>query len=144
MNHLFKSLFLLVYFILCTNSIACQNIDTIINTTREVFTFVEKFPSYPGGNDSMLAFINRNLIYPDLAKENGIEGTVVARFVVDKNGNVNDAKIIREIGGGCDQEVLRIINNFPKWEARIHNGKPVDVSFSLPIKFNLEDKKKKK
>ena len=121
----------------------------------EVFKFVDKMPMFPGCASSesneelkkchykkMLNFIYTNIKYPEIAKEKDIEGTVVARFIVDKEGNVIEPEIVQSIGGGCDEEVLRVINNFPTWIPGEHNGKTVNVYFNLPVKFKLEGGKK--
>jgi len=72
-----------------------------------------------------------------MARESGIQGTVYVTFVVERNGNVTDVKILRGIGGGCDEEALRVVQNMPKWEPGKQRGKPVRVQFNMPIKFTL-------
>lgn len=102
-----------------------------------VYKFVEQMPQFPGGDSAMLAFINSNLIYPDSAKINKIEGTVVVACIVDKYGNVISPALIRGIYPPCDQEALRILTVMPAWIPGRHNGKNVKVSFTLPIRFKL-------
>ena len=93
---------------------------------------------------AMLEFIYVNIKYPKIARENGVEGTVVIRFIIDKDGVIKDAEILREIGAGCGEEAKRVIEMMPNWVPGEQFGKPVPVYFNLPIKFGLEKKKKKK
>ena len=73
-----------------------------------------------------------------MARENDIQGTVAVRFVVDKDGSIGDVEVLRGIGGGCDQEAVRVIKSMPPWKAGKQNGQPVKVYFTLPVKFKLE------
>ena len=73
-----------------------------------------------------------------MARENGISGTVFVMFVVNEDGAISDVQVRRGIGGGCDEEALRVVKKMPKWNAGKQRGKPVKVSFTLPIKFKLE------
>jgi len=114
MKQLFRSSILFLFVLLTINQIKSQNLDTAnCNLNVELFSFVEKMPVYPGGQESMNAFIKSNLNYPQIAKENGIEGTVLAQFIIDTNGYLLCPKILRSIGGDCDREVLRILGAFP-------------------------------
>lgn len=103
----------------------------------EVFTIVEENPSYPGGNDALLNFVYDNIVYPEIARENAIMGTVVIRFVVEKDGTVSNIEAVRDIGGGCAQEVIRVLQDMPRWTPGRQSEKPVRVSFVFPIKFEL-------
>ncbi|NBC65150.1 MAG: TonB family protein, partial [Bacteroidetes bacterium] len=78
----------------------------------------------------------RNIRYPEMAKEAGIEGTVYVQFVVSENGNVEDAKVIRGIGGGADEEALRVVKE-ATFEPGYQDGKPIRVQYSIPIQFKL-------
>ena len=115
---------------------------TIAQTTEEevveLINYVEKQPEFPGGTDSMFAFIQRNIKYPEEAKKAGIEGRVFVTFVVEKDGQVSDAKILRDIGGGCGEEAIRMVNIMPKWKPGTQRGNPVRVQFNLPIMFQLQ------
>ncbi|MBS1783458.1 MAG: TonB family protein [Bacteroidetes bacterium] len=101
----------------------------------QIFTYVEQMPE-PSVNPS--EFLAKNLRYPELAKENNIQGRVVTRFVVDENGDVSDVNVVKGIGGGCDEEAVRVIKKMPKWKPGKQNGKPVKVYYTLPISFRLE------
>jgi TonB family protein len=111
---------------------------------EEVFVFVEELPEFPGGSEARLKFLQENLNYPQQAKEKGIQGTVYVKFVVEKDGSISDAKIIRGIGAGCDEEVLRVVKLMPKWKPGKQRGKAVRVYFNMPVKFTLTKEKKRK
>ncbi|RLD48169.1 MAG: energy transducer TonB, partial [Bacteroidetes bacterium] len=78
--------------------------------------------------------------YPPQAKNNGIQGRIFINFIVEPDGIVSDVKILKGIGGGCDKEALRVVKNMPRWEPGVQKGKPVRVSYNLPIKFTLKGK----
>ncbi|MBC8147032.1 MAG: energy transducer TonB [Bacteroidetes bacterium] len=103
----------------------------------EIFTVVEKNPSFPGGDEARINFLRKNIIYPEMARESGIQGTVHLTFVVETNGSVSKVSVLRGIGGGCDEEAIRVIKAMPKWEPGKQRGKPVRVQFNMPIKFTL-------
>lgn len=92
----------------------------------------------PQFNGDMNAFLQRNLNYPHAAKENNIEGSVVIQFVVNEDGSVTEAKVVRGIGGGCNEEALRVIKSMPKWKPGEQNGHAVKVFYTLPIRFVLQ------
>ncbi|OQX79775.1 MAG: energy transducer TonB [Bacteroidetes bacterium 4484_276] len=104
----------------------------------EIFTVVESMPSFPGGDAARMKFLQENIKYPQMARESGIQGTVYVTFVVEHDGSVTDVRILRGIGGGCDEEAVRVINSMPKWNAGKQRGKPVRVQFNMPIKFTLQ------
>lgn len=102
------------------------------------FITVEKMPSFPGGEKEMARFIGNNLQYPRKAQEEGIQGRVLVRFVVSKDGQISDINIIRGIDPECDKEVVRIIKAMPRWTPGYNNGKAVSVYFTLPVVFKLK------
>ncbi len=121
---------------------------------EEIFKVVEEMPSFPGCEDftdkterkncsdrKLYEFLFNNLKYPPMARENGIEGMVYIQFVVEPNGSISNAKIIRDIGAGCGEEALRIVNKMNelgrKWSPGKQRNRPVRVLFTLPIKFQL-------
>lgn len=98
----------------------------------------EVMPEYEGGIKGLVRFLAANIIYPEQAKITGKEGTVYISFVVDENGYVTGAKVVKGIGFGCDEEALRVVNKIPKWKsAGMNAGKPVRVRFNLPVSFKL-------
>jgi protein TonB len=113
--------------------------DNIIEEVIEtpIFTVVEEMPTFPGGDESRVKFLTENIKYPQMAKESGIQGTVFVTFVIDEKGRVADVKVLRGIGGGCDEEAIRVVKMMPPWNAGKQSGKPVRVQFNMPIKFTL-------
>jgi len=109
-------------------------IEHIAEPPAKPVVFVEQMPQF---NGSMEKYIGSHLRYPDAARETGIDGRVIVQFVVNEDGSVSDAKVVRGIGGGCDEEALRMVGAMPKWKPGKQNGKAVKVLFTLPIKFLL-------
>jgi protein TonB len=101
-------------------------------------TWVPEMPVFPGGESELYHYLNKNLEYPDVAKESNISGTVYLTFVVEKDGSISDVKILRGIGGGCDEEAIRVVKSMPPWTPGKNNGTPVRVRFNLPVKFTLQ------
>jgi protein TonB len=101
-------------------------------------TFAEVMPEFPGGMAALLAFVQKNLRYPAMAREEGIEGKVVISFIVNAFGEIEGAKVMKNIGGGCDKEALRVVNAMPKWKPGKQNGHNVKVYYTLPITFKLQ------
>ena len=104
----------------------------------EVFLIVEEPPTFPGGDAALYKWLGENLKYPEEAKELGIQGRVFVSFVVEPDGSTSNVVVKRGIGGGCDEEAIRIVKAMPKWGAGKQRGQPVRVQFNLPIKFTLQ------
>eukprot|EP01012_Entosiphon_sulcatum_P053639 TRINITY_DN7383_c1_g2_i2.p1 TRINITY_DN7383_c1_g2~~TRINITY_DN7383_c1_g2_i2.p1 ORF type:complete len:280 (+),score=36.19 TRINITY_DN7383_c1_g2_i2:61-840(+) len=103
---------------------------------QEIFRYVEQMPEPPFDIPS---FLQKNLNYPQAAKENNIEGTVTVQFVVGEDGSVSDAKVVgKKIGAGCEEEAVRVVSSFPKWKPGKQNGRPVRVYYTQRITFRLE------
>lgn len=103
-----------------------------------IFTVVEKMPQFPGGDAALLKFVNGSIKYPVIAQENGIQGRVVISFVVNRDGSVVDAEIVRGVDPSLDKEALRVVNTMPKWSPGEQRGKPVRVKYTMPIQFRLQ------
>ncbi len=99
---------------------------------------VEQKPEFPDGERAMLMFLRNNVVYPAVARENGISGTVYVRFVVWKDGSIRNVEAIRKVAGGCSEEAERVVKMMPKWTPGRQNNKPVPVTYTLPVKFQLE------
>ncbi|MES1225055.1 MAG: TonB family protein, partial [Bacteroidota bacterium] len=112
--------------------------ETPVEDEGKIFTIVEEMPSFPGGEEEMLKYVARNIKYPPVARENGITGRVYVNFYVDKDGKVQNAKVVRGIGGGCDEEALRVVRSMPQWKPGKQNGRAVNVNYNLPINFTLK------
>lgn len=112
---------------------------TVATQPQTDLVWTEVMPEYEGGINGLIRFLSANIIYPEQAKAIGKEGTVYISFVVDENGYVTGAKVVRGIGFGCDEEALRVVSKMPKWKsAGMNAGKPVRVRFNLPVKFTLK------
>ena len=104
---------------------------------QEIFQIVEEMPSYPGGEKALLEYVAKNIKYPQIARETGIQGRVFVGFVVEPDGSVSNVKILRGIGGGCDEEAMRVIKSLAKWKPGKQRGKAVRVSYQIPVVFKL-------
>lgn len=105
--------------------------------TEEVLMDADVMPLPKGGLDGWNAYLSQNMKYPEAAKEKNIEGTVIVTFVVKKNGEVDTVEILRGIGGGCDEEAIRLAKESPKWTPGKKDGELVNVRMRLPIRFKL-------
>ncbi len=103
-----------------------------------VFFIVEEMPEFPGGALALRNFIAQSVKYPVIAQENGIQGKVFVNFVVAKDGTITNAKIFRGVDPSLDKEALRVVNSLPKWKPGKQGGKPVRVSYTVPINFVLQ------
>lgn len=148
-------LFLFMFGIIC--AVNAQNTDSLHTQTdssltqKKTYDFLDQMPEFPGGFKALFDFMYTNLQYPSEAIKKEIEGVVYVKFIVDEFGNVSNPVVVRSIGGGCDEEAVRIINLMPQWNPGAENGKPAAVWYTLPVKFTIVDtfeensnKKKKK
>ena len=108
------------------------------NDDEKIYTVVEVDPEFPGGMDSLHAWIQHNLRYPQQALDNGISGRVYVTFVVEKDGSLSNPRILRDIGGGCGNEAIRLVKSMPRWNPGRQRGEPIRVQFNLPINFSLK------
>jgi len=106
--------------------------------TAKAFTIVEIQPQFPGGDEALMMYLAKNITYPIEAKEQGIQGTVFVTFIIETDGSLSNIKILRGIGGGCDEEVIRVVKNMPEWKPGYHNNEVVRVLFNLPVRFILQ------
>jgi protein TonB len=102
---------------------------------NKIETYVDQMPEF---NGDISKYLSSNINYPELAKETNIEGRVTIKFVVNEDGSISDARIIRKIGGGCEEEALRVVNSMPKWKPGKKNGVAVKVYCTLPVSFVLK------
>lgn len=101
----------------------------------KIFVVVQQMPAFRG---NLYQYLAQEIQYPPIAKENGIEGTVVVQFVVSEKGEISNAFVVKDIGGGCGEEALRVVKKMPPWLPGANRGKPVKVQMNLPVKFRLE------
>ncbi len=121
------------------------NVTPVISAKEEeeeeetqVFFIVEDMPEFPGGEMALRTYIANAIKYPVIAQENGIQGKVYVTFVVSKDGSVTNASIARGVDPSLDKEALRVVNSLPKWKPGKQRGKPVNVSYTVPINFVLQ------
>ena len=105
-----------------------------------VYQIVEEMPQFPGGEKGMMEFVTKNIAYPQEARDKEIEGRVFVKFVIEKDGSVSDVKVAKGIGGGCDEEAVRVVKAMPKWKPGKQDGKTVRVSYTMPFFFKLQEK----
>jgi len=138
-------------------SVSAQNKDAIPTEVEEVYKVVDQMPRFPGCEDiegstkdkeacakgKMLDYIYKNLEYPEIAKKKGIEGMTVIQFIVEKNGAISNAKIVRDLEGGCGESALKTVekmnNLLARWTPGSQRGKKVKVQDTLPIRFKIHD-----
>ena len=125
-----------------------EGIDSIVVTQtevatpsekEEVYVSFEKAPEFVGGAAAMNDYLRENIRYPQAAREMRIQGMVIVQFVVGRNGSISDAEVVRGIGGGCDEEALRVVKAMPKWQPGIQNKREVSVRYAIPIRFILQE-----
>lgn len=106
----------------------------------EIFTVVEQMPEFPGGPGELMKFIQKNIRYPEIEKEAGIQGKCFIKFVVESDGTVSNVEVLKGVSGGsgCDKEAVRVIKSMPKWTAGKQNGRAVRVYYNVPISFKLQ------
>lgn len=103
-----------------------------------VVRFAEKMPEFPGGTEAMYSFLQKELTYPEVARNNGIQGTVLLEFVVERDGSVSNVKPVVSLFPECDAEAIRVVKKMPKWKPGEQLGKPVRCYFNIPIRFTLQ------
>jgi protein TonB len=104
---------------------------------NQIFTAVEQAPNFPGGDGAFGKYLQKNMRYPAIARENNVQGRVVLTFVVERDGSLTDIKVLRSLGSGTDEEAVRVLKASPKWKPGIQNGRPVRVQYSIPVNFTL-------
>ena len=119
------------------------DLQEVITQTPEVqkeepYDMVEQMPQFPGGPAELLKYIAKNLKYPIIAQENGIQGKVILRFVVNAKGYVEDIKVLRSLDPCCDKEAVRVVKSLPQWIPGKQNGRNVPVYYTCPIVFKLQ------
>lgn len=106
-----------------------------------IYTIVEQMPQFPGGEDSLISYIGKNIHYPTEAKDNNTQGTLYLTFVINEDGSTSDIRILRNIKGqgfvACANEAVRVVSSMPRWIPGKQNGKNIRVQYNLPVKFAL-------
>ena len=121
-----------------TSEITDERSDPKKVFTGKVYDLVDEMPSFPGGPAELMKWLSSHVQYPAIAIESCIQGTVIVAFIVEPDGSVSNAKLVRSVDPCIDQEALRVVRQMPKWKAGKQDGNTVRVKFHLPIKFMLE------
>ena len=109
-------------------------------TSSKVYKVVERQPEFPGGMRELIKFLQKNIQYPTICQEQGIQGVVVVQFVVDENGNITDTQVVKRVNPYLDKEALRVISIMPPWNPGMQKGRYVRVRYTLPVTFKLKNK----
>ena len=104
----------------------------------KVFDVVEQMPSFPGGDAELMKFLSSHIKYPVVAEENGIQGRVIATFVVERDGSISDVKVVKSVDPSLDKEAIRVLKSMPKWIPGKQNGSAVRVKYTVPVTFRLQ------
>ena len=112
------------------------------SSNHGAFITTEEQPSFPGGEVALLNFISQNMKYPEVACEKGIRGRVIVSFIIEKDGSIVEAAVVRGVDPELDKEAIRLVESFPKWKPGKKSGEPVRVKYTLPITFKLDKEKK--
>ena len=104
----------------------------------EVYDVVEQMPQFKGGDAALMDYLNKNIKYPVIAEENGIQGRVVTTFVVERDGSITDVQVIRSVDPSLDKEAVRVVSSMPKWKPGKQKGEPVRVKYTMPVTFRLQ------
>ncbi len=119
------------------NSQSKENIPIDPNDMK-IYEVVEKMPSFPGGMGALMTWLCQNIKYPVIAAGNGVQGRVMTKFIVEKDGSINDVKVVKSVDPSLDQEAVRVVKSMPRWIPGKHNGLAVRVSYTFPVTFKLQ------
>ncbi|MES2445891.1 MAG: energy transducer TonB [Bacteroidota bacterium] len=133
---IYSSLFAMLLLGFCAKNTLAQDDQTVYN-----FVAMETPPSYPGGMANFYKFLGENIKYPKLAKDENIQGNVFVSFTIEKDGAINDVKVEKKLGGGTDEEAVRVLKLSKRWNPGIQHGKTVRVKYNLPIRFAIPGRK---
>ncbi len=129
---------LLVLVVFCIGNRAFAQSDSVQGKPN-VFTFVEQMPEFPGGDVGLVKFLSQNIVYPQMERDNDIQGRVLLRFIVMEDGSVDGVTVMKGVSPGLDKEAVRVVKALPKFKPGTQQGKPVRVYFNLPIVYKLQD-----
>ena len=113
-------------------------VEEEVEEEQQIFEVVEEAPDFPGGMGALMKFLGSNIKYPTIAQENGVQGRVIVQFVVNKDGSIVDAKVMRSVDPYLDKEALRVVSSMPKWKPGKQRGKAVRCRYTVPVMFRLQ------
>ena len=123
--------------VLKVNEKVVDEVPPAVEETK-IFEVVEQMPSFPGGDAALMQFLSKNIKYPVVAEENGIQGRVIATFVVERDGSITDVKVVKSVDPSLDKEAIRVVKSMPKWIPGKQNGSAVRVKYTVPVTFRLQ------
>ena len=123
--------------VLKVNEKVVDEVPPAVEETK-IFEVVEQMPSFPGGDAALMQFLSKNIKYPVVAEENGIQGRVIATFVVERDGSISDVKVVKSVDPSLDKEAVRVLKSMPKWIPGKQNGSAVRVKYTVPVTFRLQ------
>ena len=132
-----KKLLLIMFFMAFVSAGAYSQSNNQDDAVYQITDEPAKFPGEGKGVENVMKFISENMKYPAEAKANNIQGRVIVKFIVERDGSLSDIKVMRPLGYGCNEEAIRLVKSMPKWEPGKKGGKAVRTSFMLPIQFQL-------
>ena len=109
------------------------------NSMDRLFDDVEEMPSFPGGAAALMQYFASNISYPVVAKELGIQGSMVVQFIVGKDGSISQAKVVKSVDPSLDNEAVRVVSSMLKWVPGMQNGQAVNVKYTIPVPFKLDE-----
>ena len=127
--------------LLVTTKKGVKDVFVPVEQNPEFFDVVEQMPEYPGGPSALFEYLAKNIRYPESAEKAGIQGRVIATFVVMKDGSISNVKVVKSVSPELDTEALRVLSAMPNWTPGMQNGKAVNVKYTVPISFALPDSK---
>ena len=144
-----KLFYLLLLMFFLSQNVWCQDVNrsgadskSINLDETKVYDIVEQMPSFKGGDAALMEWLSRNIKYPVMAEENGIQGRVVATFVVERDGSITNVKIVKSVESSLDNEAVRVLMSMPKWIPGKQSGQDVRVRYTVPVTFRLVEEKK--
>jgi len=136
-----KHILFWLFVVFSANALAQENVSPLkekTNNAEQALIFVDEMPTFIGGEKALSDYIDKNLVYPERAIENRIEGAVIVSFTIKKDGTITDAIVVKDMGFGCGEEALRLVNEMPKWKPGNNRGKPVSVNYKLYVTFDFD------
>ena len=131
-----KLLFMSLMAMLGLTTVNAQK-TVVAQKNQQVFDVVEQMPEYPGGMQALFEYLGQNLKYPEDAKEQKVEGRVIAIFVVETDGSISNVEVVKPVFPSLDAEAVRVLSGMPKWKPGMQSGKVVRVKYTVPINFSL-------
>ncbi|MDX5395698.1 MAG: energy transducer TonB [Hymenobacteraceae bacterium] len=112
-----------------------------VNTNEKPYHYVEQMPQFPGGSEALLKYLQENIVYPEVGVKNNIQGTNYIQFTVTREGSITDIVVLKSLALELDNEAVRVIKQMPTWIPGKQNGRAVPVRYTIPVRFQLPEKK---